>query len=61
MILSFFHWNLVHSSLSGGNKFLGFYTGKNNCVREMAVEVGYSLVVLGATWGALEFVPTIEM
>ena len=27
----------------------------------MAVEVGYSLVVLGATWGALEFVPTIEM
>ena len=34
---------------------------KKNCVREMAVEVGYSLVVLGATWGALEFVPTIEM
>ena len=30
-------------------------------VREMAVEVRYSLVVLGATWGALEFVPTIEM
>ena len=27
----------------------------------MAVEVGCSLVVLGATWGALEFVPTIEM
>ena len=23
----------------------------------MAVEVGYSLVVLGATWGALEFYP----
>ena len=57
-----FHWHLLHSSLSGGNKFLGFYTGeKKNCVREMAVEIGYSLVVLGATWGALEFVPTIEM
>ena len=27
----------------------------------MAVEVGYSLVVLGATWGALEFIPTIDM
>ena len=25
------------------------------------MEVGYSLVVLGATWGALEFIPTIEM
>ena len=57
-----FHWHLLHSSLSGGNKFLGFYTEKKkNCVREMAVEVGYSLVVLGATWGALEFIPTIEM
>ena len=22
------HWHLLHSSLSGGNKFLGFYTGK---------------------------------
>ena len=45
-----------------GNKFLGLYTGeKKNCVREMAVEVGYSLVVLGATWGTLEFIPTIEM
>ena len=36
-------------------------TQKKNCVREMAVEVGYPLVVLGATWGALEFIPTIEM
>ena len=35
--------------------------GKKNCVREMAVEVGYLLVVLGATWEALEFIPTIEM
>ena len=56
-----FHWHLLHPSLSGGNKFLGFYTEKKNCVREMAVEVGYPLVVLGATWGALEFIPTIEM
>ena len=22
------HWHLLHSSLSGGNKFLGLYTGK---------------------------------
>ena len=55
------HWHLLHSSLSGGNKFLGLYTGKKFCVREMAVEVGSSLVVLGATWGTLEFIPTIEM
>ena len=55
------HWHLLHSSLSGGNKFLGLYTGKEFCVREMAVEVGSSLVVLGATWGTLEFIPTIEM
>ena len=34
---------------------------ENFCVREMAVEVGSSLVVLGATWGTLEFIPTIEM
>ena len=26
----------------------------------MAVEVGSSLVVLGATWGTLEFIPTIR-
>ena len=25
------------------------------------MEGGYSLVVLGATWGALEFIPTIDM
>ena len=56
------YWHLLHSSLSGGNKFLGLYTGKKKiCVREMAVEVGSSLVVLGATWGTLEFIPTIEM
>ena len=34
---------------------------KKMCVREMAVEVGSSLVVLGATWGTLEFILTIEM
>ena len=29
------HWHLLHSSLSGGNKFLGFYTGKKKkCVRD---------------------------
>ena len=27
----------------------------------MAVEVGSSLVVLGATWGTLEFILTIEI
>ena len=26
---------------------------KKNCVREMTVEVGFSLVILGATWGTL--------
>ena len=34
------HWHLLHSSLSGGNKFLGLYTEKKICVREMTVEVG---------------------
>ena len=34
MMLSFFHWHLLHSSLSRGNKFLGFYTGKKKCVRD---------------------------
>ena len=61
MMLSF---SLASPSLLpfGGNKFLGLYTGKKkNCVREMSVEVGYSLVALGATWGTLEFIPTIEM
>ena len=30
-----FHWHLLHSSLSGGNKFLGFYTGKKKlCKRD---------------------------
>ena len=61
VIFFFFHRHLLHSSLSRGNKFLGLYTGKKNCVREMAVEVGSSLVVLGATWGTLEFIPTIEI
>ena len=56
MMLSF---SLASPSLLpfGGNKFLGLYTGKKNCVREMAVEVGYSLVVLGATWGTFRVYP----
>ena len=31
-----FHWHLLHSSLSRGNKFLGFYTGKKKflCKRD---------------------------
>ena len=34
-MLSFFHWHLLHSSLSGGNKFLRFYTGeKKLCKRD---------------------------
>ena len=55
------HWHLLHSSLSGGNKYLELYPEKKICVREMAVQVGSSLVVLGTTWGTLEFFPTIEM
>ena len=34
-MLSFFHWHLLHSSLSGGNKLLEFYTGeKKMCKRD---------------------------
>ena len=61
MMLSFFTGISFTPPFPGENKFLGYYTEKKNCVREMAVEVGYPLVVLGATWGALEFIPTIEM
>ena len=55
------HWHLLPSSLSGGNSSWDSTLEKKICVREMAVEVGSSLVVLGATWGTLEFIPTIEM
>ena len=55
MMLSFF------TGISFTPQVPGILHWKKNCVREMAVEVGYSLVVLGATWGALEFIPTIEM
>ena len=61
MMLSFF------TGISFTPPFLGETSSwdstleKKICVREMAVEVGYSLVVLGATWGALEFIPTIEV
>ena len=35
MMLSFFHWHLLHSSLSRGNKLLGLYTGKKKlCKRD---------------------------
>ena len=55
------HWHLLHSSLSGETSSWDSTLKKKICVREMAVEVGSSLVVLGATWGTLEFIPTIEM
>ena len=42
-MLSFFHWHLLHSSLSGGNKFLGLYTEeKNLCKRDGSGGRGYS-------------------
>ena len=36
MLSFFFYWHLLHSSLSGGNKFLGLYTErkKNLCKRD---------------------------
>ena len=55
------HWHLLHSSLLGETSSWDSTLKKKFCVREMAVEVGPSLVVLGATWGTLEFFPTIEM
>ena len=52
------HWHLLHSSLSGEtSSWNSTLKKKKICVREMAVEVGSSLVVLGATWGTLEFFP----
>ena len=40
-----------------GKQVPGTLHWKKNCVREMAVEVGYSLVVLGATWGTFRVYP----
>ena len=52
------HWHLLHSSLSRGKQVPGtLHWKKKICVREMAVEVGSSLVVLGATWGTLRVYP----
>ena len=47
------YWHLLHSSLSGATASWKSTLGKNHCVREMTVEVGLSLVILGATWGTL--------
>ena len=56
------HWHLLHSSLLvETSSWDSTLKEKKFRVREMAVEVGSSLVVLGATWGTLEFFPTIEM
>ena len=61
MMLSFFTGISFTPPFLGETSSWDSTLGKKNCVREMAVEVGYPLVVLGATWGALEFIPTIEM
>ena len=61
MMLSFFTGISFTPPFPGETSSWNSTLEKKNCVREMAVEIGYSLVVLGATWGALEFVPTIEM
>ena len=55
------HCHLLHSSLLGETSSWDSTLRKKICVRGMAVEVGSSLVCLGATWGTLEFFPTIEM
>ena len=60
MMLSFFT-SISFTPPFLGKQVPGILHWKKNCVREMAVEVGYSLVVPGATWAALEFIPTIEM
>ena len=61
MMLSFFTGVSFTPPFPGETSSWDSTLGEKNCVREMAVDVGCSLVVLGATWGALEFVPTIEM
>ena len=34
------YWHLLHSSLSGGNRFWNSTLGEKYCVSEMTVEVG---------------------
>ena len=48
------YWHLLHSSLSRETaSWKSTLEKKKICVRKMIVEVGFSLVVLGATWGTL--------
>ena len=61
MMLSFFTGISFTPRFPGETSSWDSTLKENFCVSEMAVEVGYSLVVLGATWGALEFIPTIDM
>ena len=55
------YWHLLHSSLSGGNRFWNSTLGKKSCVSEMAVEVGIFPNCLVATCGLFQGVPTIDM
>ena len=57
MMLSFCTGISFTPPFPGETSTWNFYTRKKNCVREMAVEVGSSLVVLGATWGMLRVYP----
>ena len=68
-LLGFCVFNAVNDAIVfTGISFTPFFWGetsswnstlekKNFCVREMAVEVGYSLVVLGTTWGTFRVYP----
>ena len=40
MMLSFLHWHLLHSSLSGGINSKETLHCKKKCVREITVEIG---------------------
>ena len=49
------YWHLLHSSLSGGNRFWNSALGEKYCVSEMTVEVGiFPNFLLVATCGLIQ-------
>ena len=52
-----FHWHLLHSSLSGGNKFLGFYTGKKRLCKRDGSGGRVSSGCPGCYLGSIRFYP----
>ena len=55
------YWHLLHSSLSGGNRFWNSTLGEKYCVSEMTVEVGIFPNFPGCYLWTHSGVPTIDL